>query len=154
MYKTLLPVLFSFLIVGCDNGVKESDFDGNFLPLVEGKPYYDENVCNDPKYTSYTIDKYKLEIKSFSDANYSELVSTKKYSVKKFEEGDIQISVNGIVYQCTVADAASGTPLVVEMFGIDCHKTYVENSDTIDIDYMAFYTKEEAHANKYVGECP
>ena len=146
MHKTLLPVLFSFLVAGCGGDpTKNADISA----LVEGKPYYEEDACNDPKYTSYTIDSKKLEIKSFNDADYSELVATKTYEVLKFDDIFIEIQKDGEKLDCTASNTVTDKPAVI-MYMLDCNNYELTNT----LIYKAYDTKERAHTNKLDGDCP
>ena len=155
MYKALLLFFTSFWVMGCGgagNNITDNLNDIDLKSLIEGKPYYEEDSCNDPKYTSYTIDKERLQIKSYNDADYSELVATKTYRVLQFENDDVQIEKDGDKLECAVSNDMTDTPAVL-MYGLDCKDA--NNTESFNtLIYTAYNTKERAHANKYEGECP
>ena len=143
-------LLLPFLFVGCGDSSSSSNLEKLAIAhLVEGRLFYEEDVCQDPKFRSYLIQDSVLEIKSYSDSNYSELVETLSYSILSFKDDEMKIKKDGDLLTCTVGYEVTDKREVT-MLELDC----VDANDTESTNtlfFISFDSKESAHKNR--NEC-
>ncbi len=138
-------VLFSLFIVGC-GGADSIPKSKDIKSLVEGKTYYEEDLCKDPEYTSYSIKNKKLTVKTYSDVKYSDSVTKDVYPILKFEGDDMEIRKDGDTLSCTVSYEVTDKKRVT-MLGLDC--VDASNTDaTNELFFIAYDTKKSAHLNR------
>ena len=146
--KRGLLLLFSLIIVGC-GGTDSIPKSKDIKSLVEGKTYYEEDLCKDPEYASYIIKNKKLTVETYSDAKYSDSVVAEVYPILKFEGDDMEIRKDGDILSCAVSYEVTDKKRVT-MFGLDC--VDASNTDsTNELFFLAYDTKKSAHKNR--NEC-
>ncbi len=141
MKKSIL-FFASFFLLGCGGG-------GNNLanvdiwPLIKNKIYYEDNLCNKPQFRTYTFSDENLTIKSFNDADFSDLNTTQVYFIKEFtSDENLKIQrKDGKKYQCTIGYEIDDKKRV-SMLQVNCFDPY--SSGEKDISAYAFDTKEKA----------
>ncbi len=152
MKRAILVLVATLFLVGCGGGSSQVDKSFEELAieeLVEGKEFYEEDVCQDPKFRSYLIQDSVLEIKSYSDSNYSELVEILSYSILSFKDDEMKIKKDGDLLTCTVGYEVTDKREVT-MLELDC----VDANDTESTNtlfFISFDSKESAHKNR--NEC-
>ncbi len=143
-------LLLPFLFIGCGDSSSSSNLEKLAIAhLVEGRLFYEEDVCQDPEFRSYLIQDSVLEIKSYSDSNYSELVETLSYSILSFKDDEMKIKKDGDLLTCAVGYEVTDKREVT-MLELDC----VDANDTESTNtlfFIAFDSKESAHKNR--NEC-
>ena len=140
MKKSIL-FFVSFLVLGCGGG-------GNNLanvdiwPLIKNKAYYEDNLCNKPQFRTYTFSDENLTIKSFNDADFSDLNTTQVYPLYQFVSyEDFKIKKDGKLLQCILGYEIDDKKRV-SMLQVNCFDPY--GSGEKDIFAFAFDTKEKA----------
>ena len=145
--KRVSILFIIFFIIGCGGGRDNNDFNTTDIkPLVEGQIYYEENLCKDPEYRSYIIEEESLTMNSFSDPNYSDLVTTDSYPIVKFEGNDMEIIKDGERLNCFVGYEIIDNK-VITMLELDCIKTSEIGTSTA-LFFFAYDTKERAHSHR------
>ena len=143
-------LLLPFLFIGCGDSSSSSNLEKLAVaPLVEGRLFYEEDLCQDLEFRSYLIQDSVLEIKSYSDSNYSKLVETLSYSIISFEDDEMKIKKDGELLTCAVGYEITDRNEVT-MLELDC----VDANDTESTNTLFFFaydTKESAHKNR--NEC-
>ena len=152
MKRAILVLVATLFLVGCGGGSSQVDESFKELAieeLVEGKEFYEEDLCQDPEFRSYLIQDSVLEIKSYSDSNYSELVETLSYSILSFKDDEMKIKKDVDLLTCAVGYEVTDKREVT-MLELDC----VDANDTESTNTLFFFaydTKESAHKNR--NEC-
>lgn len=145
--KIAILIATMLFVVGCGGISSENSVldDIAIKPLIKGKLYYEEDLCNDPEYKSYVITEKNLIVNSYSDADYSELVATNIYPVLKFKEDEVNLQKGKKILYCSVG--YNRINKVVTMFELDCVEANNPNSPT-ELFFFAYDTKEGAHKNR------
>ena len=149
MQKTILMII-PFFIVGCGGGNGGLD-KVDIGPLVKNKTFYEDNLCNNPEFRSYTITDNQLIVKSYNDSDFSDINSTKIYPVVDFDskENEMIIKKDGERLNCAIGYEITDKSNI-EMLELDCVNADNEKSAT-NLFTIAFETIEEALNN--VNEC-
>ncbi len=143
-------LLLSFLLLGYgDNGSSSNLEKVTIKPLIEGRLFYEENLCEDPEFTTYMVKSNHLYLKRYNDNNYSELVSSDIYPIEAFEDDTMVIKKDGDLLTCAVGYEITDKNEVtmLEMDCVDANDT--ESANTLF--FFAYDTKESAHKNR--NEC-
>ena len=133
----------SFLLLGCGGG-GDNLANIDIRPLIKNKTYYEDDLCNKPQFRTYTISDENLTIKSFNDADFSDLNSTQVYFIQEFTSSEnLKIQrKDGKKYQCVVGyevdDKKRVSIIELDCFDPNGHAT--KNDPFV----IAFDTKEKA----------
>ena len=145
MKKAILTIV-PFFIIGCGGGSNGLD-KIDIKPLVENKTFYEDNRCNTPEFRSFTITSDSLTIKSYNDADYSDLNTTTVYPLISFDgkKREMIIKIDGDKFSCATGYEVTDEPNVV-VLQLDC--VNIDNEQSTDMLFaIAHETKEEAINN-------
>jgi len=145
--QKILIVPVSLFLIGCGGS---SNLDKvNIVPLVKNKLFYEEDLCKDPNFSTYKITNDALEINSYNDSNYSDLVDTKYYPIVYFKDKEMKIKKNENLLTCSVGYEITDKKEVT-MLELDC----VDANNTASLYnflFFAYDTKKSAYSNR--NEC-
>jgi len=150
--KKLLIIPALAILVGCGGGGGGEIANTDIKPLIKGKTYYQENLCNNPPYSSFMIKDNNITVNTYNDSNFIDNNSSNIYPIVKFDKKDeLEIVKNSETLQCNLNNIITDKPEVEEL-NLDCQNLYSEGSNNT-IYIWGYNTKESAHKNRYDGKC-